>query len=449
MTNKYLTVTALNRYIKRKMDTDPHLRTVWLKGEISNFKLHSRGHMYLTIKDDQSRINAVMFAGSNRYLKFKPEDGMKVLVQGEISVFEATGQYQIYIQQMEPDGIGSLHLAFEQLKEKLRRQGYFDQQYKKKIPEFPEHIAIITSPTGAAVRDIITTIKRRYPVVQTTILPVLVQGINATQSITNAINKANEMNIFDLIIVGRGGGSIEELWSFNEETVADAIFKSKIPIISAVGHETDVTISDYVADLRAPTPTGAAELAVPSQYELLERLSKMKQSLNSLVAMMVKHQQNNLERFKQSYAFRYPEQLVRQKELALDKNREQLERVFHRIVLNKSDRYMNLRTRLLTQHPRRQLDQANRELSLLIKKSNQVMNRYVEKNSTRLNRSIDKLTLLNPLEIMKRGFAVPYSTEGEIIRSKDQVKPTDRITVTINDGILDCEVLDVKEITNG
>ncbi len=280
-------------------------------------------------------------------------------------------------------------------------------------------------------------------------MPVLVQGVNATQSITNAINKANEMNIFDLIIVGRGGGSIEELWSFNEEAVADAIFNSKTPVISAVGHETDITISDYVSDLRAPTPTGAAELAVPSQYELLDRISKLKQSLNSLVAMMVKHQQANLERMKQSYAFRYPEQLVRQKELALDKDREQLDRAFQRIVTNKSNRYMSLRTRLFTQHPKKQLDQANKELVLLVKKNNQVMNQYIEKHSNQLNRSLDKLTLLNPLEIMKRGFAVPYSTSGEIIRSRDQVKPSDRITVNLNDGILDCVVLDIKENTNG
>lgn len=260
MTNKYLTVTALTKYMKRKLDMDPHLRDVWLKGEISNFKLHSRGHMYLTIKDDQARINAVMFAGNNRFLKFKPENGMKVLVRGEVSVFEATGQYQLYIQQMEPDGLGSLYLAFEQLKERLRTKGYFDEQYKKKIPTIPHHIGVITSPTGAAVRDIITTIKRRYPVAQVTVLPVLVQGVNAASSITKAIYKANDMGEFDVIILGRGGGSIEELWSFNEESVAEAIFHSKIPIISAVGHETDVTISDYVADLRAPTPTGAVSL---------------------------------------------------------------------------------------------------------------------------------------------------------------------------------------------
>ncbi|WP_026906648.1 exodeoxyribonuclease VII large subunit [Paucisalibacillus globulus] len=449
MTDKYLTVTALTRYIKRKIDTDPHLRSIWLKGEISNFKLHSRGHMYLTIKDDQARINAVMFAGSNRYLKFKPEDGMKVLIRGEISVFEASGQYQLYIQQMEPDGVGSLYLAFEQLKEKLRKQGYFEQQYKKKIPKFPDRIGVITSPTGAAVRDIITTIKRRFPVVQVTVLPVLVQGVNAASSITRAINQANENNLFDVIIIGRGGGSIEELWAFNEEIVAEAVFQSKIPIISAVGHETDVTISDYVADLRAPTPTGAAELAVPSQFELLDKISRMKQSLNSLIGITVKQNQNQLERMVQSYAFRYPEQLLRQKEQELDKNRERMDRSVQLVLQKNSERLSNLQTRLLTQHPQRQLDQATKAFCQLVKQNNQVMNQYIEKQSIQLNRVMDKLTLLNPLEIMKRGFAIPFTSTGDIIKSKSQIKQKDHIRINLQDGLVDCEVLDIKEVNNG
>jgi exodeoxyribonuclease VII large subunit len=449
MTEKYLTVTALTKYIKRKMDMDPHLRNIWLKGEISNFKLHSRGHMYLTIKDDGARINAVMFAGNNRSLKFKPEDGMKVLIRGDISVFEATGQYQLYIQQMEPDGIGSLYLAFEQLKEKLRRKGYFDQQYKKSIPLMPNHIGVITSPTGAAVRDIITTIKRRFPVVQVTVLPVLVQGMNAATSISKAIQKANEMELFDCIILGRGGGSIEELWGFNEEVVAEAIFKSKIPIISAVGHETDTTISDYVADLRAPTPTGAAELAVPSQYELLDKVLKMKQSLNSLISITIKHHRSNLERMSNAYAFRYPEQLIRQKEQELDKAKERMDRAFQLVVHTNSQRFSNGKTRLLAQHPKRRLDIATKTLQQLVKQNNQLMNQYVERQSIHLNRSMDKLTLLNPLEIMKRGFAIPYTEAGNIIKTSTQIKQKDHIRINFHDGIVDCEVLDIKETNDG
>lgn len=449
MSDKYLTVTALTRYLKRKLDTDPHLRSIWLKGEISNFKLHSRGHMYLTIKDDQARINAVMFAGNNRYLKFKPEDGMKVLIRGEISLFEAAGQYQLYIQQMEPDGVGSLYLAFEQLKEKLRNQGYFDPLHKREIPKFPQHIGVITSPTGAAVRDILSTIKRRYPIVQITVLPVLVQGINAAKSIANTIEKANQMADFDVIILGRGGGSIEELWSFNEEIVADAIFKSTIPIISAVGHETDVTISDYVADLRAPTPTGAAELAVPSRLELVDKISKLRQSLHSLMALQVKHHQNHLTRLVQSYAFKYPEHLLRQKELELDNKREQIDRVMQRVLQNKNERYNNFSTRLLTQHPKRQLDHATKQLNQLIKQNNQAMKQIVERDTVKLGRSLEKLTLLNPLEIMKRGFAIPYTQSGDIIKSRTQVNTSDQISINLKDGVLTCEVTEVKEINHG
>ncbi|GIO28549.1 exodeoxyribonuclease VII large subunit [Ornithinibacillus bavariensis] len=449
MSDKYLTVTALTRYLKRKLDTDPHLRSIWLKGEISNFKLHSRGHMYLTIKDDQARINAVMFAGNNRYLKFKPEDGMKVLIRGEISLFEAAGQYQLYIQQMEPDGVGSLYLAFEQLKEKLRNQGYFDPLHKREIPKFPQHIGVITSPTGAAVRDILSTIKRRYPIVQITVLPVLVQGINAAKSIANTIEKANQMADFDVIILGRGGGSIEELWSFNEEIVADAIFKSTIPIISAVGHETDVTISDYVADLRAPTPTGAAELAVPSRLELVDKISKLRQSLHSLMALQLKHHQNHLNRLVQSYAFKYPEHLLRQKELELDNKREQIDRAMQRVLQNKNERYNNFSTRLLTQHPKRQLDHATKQLNQLIKQNNQAMKQIVERDTVKLGRSLEKLTLLNPLEIMKRGFAIPYTQSGDIIKSRTQVNTSDQISIHLKDGVLTCEVTEVKEINHG
>ncbi|WP_096270549.1 exodeoxyribonuclease VII large subunit [Paucisalibacillus globulus] len=444
MTDKYLTVTALTKYIKRKMDTDPHLRSIWLKGEVSNFKLHSRGHMYLTIKDDQARINAVMFSGNNRYLKFKPENGMKVLIRGEISVFEATGQYQLYIQQMEPDGVGSLYLTFEQLKEKLRKKGYFDSQYKKEIPMIPNHIGVITSPTGAAVRDIITTIKRRFPVVQVTILPVLVQGVNAAGSISRAIQQANKDNLFDVMIVGRGGGSIEELWSFNEEIVAEAIFHSAIPIISAVGHETDVTISDYVADLRAPTPTGAAELAVPSQYELLDKISRMKQSLSSLIGITIKQNRNQLERMAQSYAFRYPEQLIRQKEQELDKHRERMDRGLKFNLQNKSERLNHHNTRLLTQHPKRQFVQATKDFHQLLKQKDQAMSQQIEKQSQQLHRTMDKLTLLNPLEIMKRGFAIPYTSTGDIIKSKSQIKQNDHIKLNLQDGLVNCEVLDIN-----
>ncbi|MBT2214413.1 exodeoxyribonuclease VII large subunit [Virgibacillus dakarensis] len=444
MNDKYLTVTALTKYIKRKIDSDPHLKNIWLKGEISNFKHHSRGHMYLTIKDEQTRIQAVMFAGNNRRLKFQPENGMNVLIKGEIGVFEPHGQYQLYIQQMEPDGIGALYLAFEQLKEKLNKQGYFDQSVKKQLPMYPKHIGVITSPTGAAVRDIITTIKRRYPIVATTVIPVLVQGRNAAASIKRAIELANEKAMFDLLIVGRGGGSIEELWSFNEEAVAHAIFHSKIPIISAVGHETDITISDYIADLRAPTPTGAAEMAVPSQTELQEKIIGLKRSLTRAMKQKAHTSEQQLNQMQEAYAFRYPKQLVVQKEQELDKQVERLSKAFRQVLTTKRGSLQNIEQRLVTQHPKSQVAQMKKELKQLEKQHTFLMKQIVEKKSAQFTNIIEKLTLLNPLETMKRGYAIPFAHNGEIIHSAGKVEINDKITVKLADGSLACNVLEVE-----
>ncbi|WP_100010704.1 exodeoxyribonuclease VII large subunit [Lentibacillus sediminis] len=448
MKDRYLTVTALTKYIKRKFDADPHLKGIWLKGEISNFKHHSRGHMYLTIKDNQSRVQAVMFAGNNRRLRFRPENGMNVLIKGEISVFEPYGQYQLYIQQMEPDGIGSLYLAFEQLKEKLEKQGYFLPEHKKKLPVYPKHIAIITSPTGAAVRDILTTIRRRYPIVKTTVIPVLVQGDSAPRSIVEALRYADSGGLFDTIILGRGGGSIEELWSFNEEIVAEAIFQAATPIISAVGHETDVTISDFIADLRAPTPTGATELAVPSQVELTEKIHSLERAVHREMQGLVTAKEQQLKKLEGAYAFRYPAMLLEQKEQQLDKFVESIRRSAGKQVMQQQSAYESLRARLFRQHPEKKLKLAKQQLSRAVKQQNRLIEQQIEEKRSNLAQQLDKLTLLNPLEIIKRGFALPYSAEGNIIRNKDQVEPEDRITVKISDGSLDCKVLGIEEANN-
>ncbi|MBP2078234.1 exodeoxyribonuclease VII large subunit [Oceanobacillus polygoni] len=440
-----MTVTALTKYLKRKMDTDPHLRNIWLRGEISNFKHHSRGHMYMTIKDDQAKIQAVMFAGNNRNMKFQPENGMNVLIKGELSVYEAYGQYQLYIGQMEPDGIGALYLAFEQLKEKLHKEGLFDPIHKKQVPSFPEHIGVITSPTGAAVRDIITTVKRRYPRCAITVLPVLVQGPSAATSIKNAIETANEKGHFDTLIVGRGGGSIEELWSFNEEIVVRAIFASKIPIISAVGHETDTTISDFVSDLRAPTPTGAAELAVPSQAELMERINTLRKILiRDMQRDIVNHQQY-LARILQSYAFRYPEQLIKQKEQELDNQLEQLQRTIKKQSKEQDQAFRYLFKRLHTQHPQKQLAEAKSSLDKALKQQHYFMAQTIKQHEIKLINTIEKLSLVNPLEILKRGFALPYTTNGEMIKSVNRVRENDNIMVRLQDGQLNCKVIEVEE----
>ncbi|WP_068671921.1 exodeoxyribonuclease VII large subunit [Oceanobacillus sp. Castelsardo] len=448
MIEKYLTVTAVTKYIKRKMDTDPHLKQILIKGEISNFKQHSRGHMYMTIKDTQTKIQAVMFAGNNRFLKFKPENGMNVLIKGEISVYEAYGQYQLYISQMEPDGIGSLYLAFEQLKEKLQKKGYFEPSIKKNIPLYPEHIGVITSPTGAAVRDIITTLRRRYPIVKITVIPVLVQGPNSPSSISLAINKANEIGGFDTLIVGRGGGSIEELWSFNEEKVADAIYHSSIPIISAVGHETDVTISDFVADLRAPTPTGAAEIAVQSVIDLKEKLLMLKQALNRELYKETLNHKNHLNRLTKSYAFRYPEQLIKQKDQDLDALMERLQRAMVRKQENKKQEIHHVMRRLEVQHPKKQIEQTKKKISEYIKLQNDYMLRNFENKTNKWSNTVEKLTLLNPLQIMKRGFALPYTEYGELIKTINQVHIDDKIQVRLSNGRINCQVLQLEEDIN-
>lgn len=446
MKDKYLTVTALTKYVKRKMDSDPHLRDIWLRGEISNFKHHSRGHMYLTIKDDSARVQAVMFASGNRKLLFHPENGMNVLIRGEISVFEAYGQYQLYIHEMEPDGIGSLYQAFEQLKARLHKQGYFAEEYKKSIPRYPKSIAVITSPTGAAIKDILITMKRRYPSVKITVFPVLVQGNQAPASIVRAIHQADDLS-YDVIIVGRGGGSIEELWSFNEEEVAKAIFESKTPIISAVGHETDTTISDFVADLRAPTPTAAGELAVPSQIELMDKIEIQKRQLAQQLKQYINQNKTRLRQLSQTYAFKYPHQLVKQKEQQLDSTMDNLQRIMKTKVSDDKLTHDHLKKRLSSQHPQRELKLALDKLRQLHSLQNKTMNNYLEQHSQRLYSQIDKLSLVNPLEIMKRGYALPYDENGELIKSVKNVNINDTIQLKVADGEVVGNVSEIKEAT--
>ncbi|MFD2925925.1 exodeoxyribonuclease VII large subunit [Halobacillus naozhouensis] len=445
MKDRYLTVTALTKYIKRKISHDPHLKEVWLRGEISNFKQHTRGHMYLSIKDKQSRIQAVMFAGNNRRLKFMPENGMNVLIRGEINVYEPMGQYQLYIQDMQPDGIGALYLAYEQLKEKLQKEGLFEVTNKKALPSYPEHVGVITSPTGAAVRDILTTIKRRYPIVKVSILPVLVQGDSAAASVEKAIHYANGHLNCDVLIVGRGGGSIEDLWCFNEEVVARAIHHSQIPVISAVGHETDTTISDFVADTRAATPTGAAEIAVPSLKELTEQLKVTTQRLTRSVTLKQSEAGERLTRLKKSYAFKYPEQLLKQKEQELDRQLEQLSRNINDLYNQKAERLSYMKKRLIQQHPQEEFQMNRKLLDKQTKQLSISFNRQVCTKKDRFHAVLDKLGLLNPLDIMKRGYAIPYTEKGKVLKSVDQTKPGHSLTVKLHNGSLHCLVNDIEE----
>lgn len=440
---KYVTVTALTKYIKRKFDVDPHLSDIWIKGEISNFNLHSRGHMYFTLKDEKARIQGVMFAGANKSLKFKPENGMKVLLRGEIAVYEQSGGYQVYVKEMQPDGIGSLYLAYEELKKNLQKEGLFDSIHKKTIPKYPNQIGVITSPTGAAIRDILTTINRRFPMAKVILIPALVQGVQAGASVAKAIKTANSLKTLDVLIVGRGGGSIEELWAFNEEIVAREIFASHVPIISAVGHETDFTIADFVADLRAPTPTGAAELAVPHFNELLDRISDRKNRLKRSIQEKITSKRDKLSHYQSSYAFRYPKQLYQQKEQQLDMMVDRLQKEGHRAIAYKKDTYVSLKNRLVKEHPSDQVKRANEAYMSLLKKLNREMSSVLTHKNSQFKATIDKLNALSPLKIMDRGYSIVYQ-EKQLIKSINQVQSGQMLKVQLKDGQLDCQVKGIE-----
>ncbi len=445
---KYLSVLALTKYIKRKFDADPHLQDVHVRGEISNFKQHSSGHMYFTLKDEKARILAVMFSSQSRTMKFSPENGMKVVVRGEISVYEPSGQYQIYIKEMRPDGIGELFLAYEQLRKKLEIEGLFSIEHKKAIPSYPKTVGVITSPTGAAIRDIITTIKRRYPVANILIYPALVQGENAAPSIAKAIEKANRMNELDVLIIGRGGGSIEELWAFNEELVARAIFESNVPIISAVGHETDFTIADFVADMRAPTPTAAAELAVPHIEELMERLLQRKTRMLQSMNGRFRYERQRLDRVQKSYAFRYPHRLYEQKLEQVDKLTESLVRGAARLTNLKKSHHETIHNRLIRNHPKVALRDAEIRFERSKKDIQRAMGQIFLKKQTEFDRILATLQAISPLKIMERGYSLVYSKENQLIKSIKQVKENEPLQIQLTDGSLLCNVQNIKESEN-
>lgn len=390
MEPKTVTVSQINNYLKRLLDHAPQLNDIWVKGELSNFKLHYSGHIYTTLKDEGGVLKAVMFKNSASRLSFSPEDGMKVLARGKISVYEAGGSYQLYIEEMIPDGVGELYIAYEQLKAKLKEEGLFDTAHKKPIPRFPMRVGVVTASTGAAVRDIINVMTRRYPLAEIIIYPAQVQGTGAKESIVQAIEYFNDTNSVDTLIVGRGGGSIEDLWAFNEEEVARAIFASKIPIISAVGHETDFTIADFVADLRAPTPSAAAELAVQSAAELSAAVNILKGRAVQAVINSLESRRLHLKSLK----LKHPGDIINENRMKLD---------------TLTDRIQNLYKIKITE------------------------------NKKRLGELSSKLDALSPLKTMARGYAVPFGKDG-IIRSSAEMNSGDEFTLKMSDGEKDCIV---------
>lgn len=425
MNNNYITITEVNRYIKEILNDDLLLKKVYLKGEISNFKAHSRGHYYFTLKDENSRISAVMFSFNNKNLNFTPYDGMKVLVTGKIDVYEASGAYQIYVEDMAPDGIGALYVAFEQLKKKLLAEGLFDKEKKKKIRRVPNTIGIITSPTGAAIKDILTTIKRRFPVCNTILFPALVQGEEAALDIAKKIKLANELKDvygIDTLIVGRGGGSLEDLWPFNEEIVARAIYESNIPVISAVGHEIDITISDYVADLRAPTPTAAAELAVPDINTIITYLDTARSRSFTALNNIINNNYQRLEGIKNSYILTRPITMYEIKEQKLDILLDNLNRNINKILENNRIKLYTYSNSYILNNP-----------EMLYKYSAQ-----------RLEHIISKLEVLNPLNTLNRGYAI-IKKEDKVLSSIKNINKDDIIKISLKDGELSSKVIKVGE----
>lgn len=421
MENNYITITELSRYLKGKFESDENLRRVYIKGEISNFKAHTRGHFYFTLKDETSRISAVMFASNTRVLKFTPVDGMKVLVTGRVTIYEATGGYQIYVEDMLEDGIGNLYVAFEQLKEKLSKEGLFNKEHKRPIRRIPRKIGIVTASTGAAIRDILTTIKRRYPVCETILFPSLVQGSDAASDIVKKIEIANTYDI-DTLIVGRGGGSIEDLWPFNEEIVARAIYNSKVPVISAVGHEVDFTIADFVADLRAPTPTAAAELAVPDINTIITYLDTAKTRSYNTLLNIIENNRLKLHKLEDSFVLKRPTAIYEVKEQNLDNLIDKINRIIKVFIDNSKVELFKYQNSYVFNNP---------EIIYKFKKQN-------------LENIIGKLEVLNPMNTLKRGYAI-IKKEDNVISSINNLNKDDEIKINVSDGIIDAKVIKVGE----
>lgn len=419
MNSEALSVTDVNTYLKTIMDNDPFLNYVYIKGEISNLKFHTRGHLYFSLKDENSKINAVMFNYKNMNIDFVPEDGMNVLVKGKISVFVNGGSYQITVTNMKQDGIGNLYILFEELKKKLKNEGLFDEEHKKKLPRIPKKIGVITASTGAAVRDIISTINRRFPLAEIILFPSLVQGSGAKENLVKMIETADKSDV-DVIILGRGGGSIEDLWAFNEEIVARAVYNAKKPIVSAVGHEIDFTICDFVADLRAPTPTGAAELVVPSKLEIQKYLSDYNSRLLSVITSKISTYKITLKKLESSYILNNPKTMYEVEEQKLDS------------ILEKLDSLMG-----------HTLEKSKLKLENLTKNITPNILYKLEKNKSHLETLEQKLELLNPENILKKGYSLTIK-DDKIITDASELNDGDTITTKLSIGTINSKVIGGK-----
>ena len=441
MNHEYITISKINQYIKLMFDSDNALQRVYLKGEISNFKRHTSGHLYLTLKDEESRISAIMFRSAAAHLTFQPEDGMNVLVTGRISVYPAGGNYQIYIDKMEVDGLGNLYVEFEKLKKKLQQDGLFDPAHKKEIPKFPRKIGIVTAPTGAAIKDILSTIQRRFPLCETILFPALVQGVSAASDVARKIEIANTYDI-DVLIVGRGGGSIEDLWAFNEEIVARAIYNSHIPVISAVGHEVDITIADFVADRRAPTPTGAAEMAVPTVSEVKNIFALKKNTLSSIIKEKLTVASQELKKVKSSYILKNPMTLYEMKMQKLDALTDALNKDMTNYITQKKLELQSYQKSFVLQNPLNSYTKYFKDLENNQKVLKNKIEQILEKKTSDLQYVIQTLRLVNPLNILDKGFSL-VKRDGHIIKSSQEIKEKDLLDIRLHQGELKAEVKEI------
>lgn len=441
-TDKYLTVTALTRYLHKKFTVDPYLQRVFLTGEISNFRLRPR-HQYFSIKDDNAKISAVMFQSNFKRVKFIPEEGMKVLLVGRIDLYEPNGTYQINIESMQPDGVGALYEAYEQLKKKLAAEGLFSVE-KKRIPRFPQKIAVITSPSGAVIRDIMTTVKRRYPIAQLVLFPAVVQGEQAADSLVGRLKEVTQYDDFDTVIIGRGGGSIEDLWPFNEEKVARAIAAVKIPVISSVGHETDTTIADLVADLRAPTPTAAAELATPLLSDEILKLKQQRLRLVQAMKTVLDRNERQAARQIDSYIFKTPARLYEGYLQKLDFLNSKLEAAFGQELSRVQREQLELNSRLKMVDPKPRLKRSGSILATNKQQLQRNMQLYLVAKKNELAQQVSNLDALSPLSVMGRGYSY-VSHAGKITKSVKNIDVDDKVVLHMADGIADARIIDTKE----
>jgi exodeoxyribonuclease VII large subunit len=443
MDQQYLTVTALTKYIKAKLEGDKHLFSILLKGEISNFKRHSRGHLYYTLKDEGAQISAIMFSRDAERLSFSPKEGDHVLVKGKISLYEPSGTYSIQVMSMELDGIGELYLKYEKLKKELEEKGYFRQERKRPIPKFPKVIGVVTSPTGAVIEDIKNTVSRRYKLAEVHLYPALVQGENSSESIRNQILYANELMQADVLIVGRGGGSIEDLWGFNEMPTIDAIYNSKIPVITAIGHETDFTISDFVSDLRAPTPTAAAELATPNKDDLLEFIAQLEAQMRYKLLQSFDQKRRELVYLDERIERVSPSQKLEKLKTDIVDISHQLDKSYRYFIDTKRISLDQLKVSLKS--PVDRIHALIEKRTYLDQKLTQNMHQLFDRKAYQFHVLKASLEGMNPLKLMDKGFAV-IEKNKKVITSIRDVSINDTIDVRLKDGYVSATVKEKKEI---